>query len=333
VPLKGNQGNTQRLSRGKYIESILSGAMIQKHVDLNDHDAESIPGKIIQVSMINVKEDNDTGTQYASEGIGIQPDVPPKDRKTDAKSRNIEDDIKVGLLTSSLMLDQIDESELCPSNKTLVWAKVPNGYIKMAKAHGRYERREYWIINLTEESKREFLGENNLWACVQALGLAVRFRSEDIAKYWIQRERKSAKNEPVENLKITVTGTPYVLSCCIDVEEFAQIARKHWSVEKGHMIGDVTHVEDQLRIKGRYGPENYSWMKKMGHNFLSIVRAYERTSGIRIDGEKHYPMSYSAQQEQLQTMPGFIAPFINEPIKSPYTQESFHPIKLVKAPQ
>ena len=99
------------------------------------------------------------------------------------------------------------------------------------------------------------------------------------------------------------------------------------------MVGDVTYKEDLARIKGKYGPENYSWLKKFGHDFQSVVMERERSTDLRIDGEPYYKISYAAQQAQFLSQPEFIAPYINTPMDSPFTPVSFHTFELVKVDQ
>ena len=124
--------------------------------------------------------------------------------------------------------------------------------ITLDKGHGRIEKREYRL--LTDIS---WLEQKEEWSGLKSLGMV--------------------KSTITENDK-TTEFTRYFISSLTNLDEFADSARKHWSIENQlHWCLDVIFREDAARAKKDNSPLNMNILRKMALNLVSQAQ-YGRIS-------------------------------------------------------
>ena len=124
------------------------------------------------------------------------------------------------------------------------------------KGHGRIEKREYQL--LTDLS---WLEQQKDWKGLKALGCA--------------------RSTITEN-KETHEVTRYFVTSLTELEEFADAARKHWSIENQlHWCLDVIFREDASRARKDNSPLNLNVLRKTALNLVSQAQ-YKRISKKRL---------------------------------------------------
>ena len=112
------------------------------------------------------------------------------------------------------------------------------------KGHGRIEKREYRL--LTEIS---WLEQKEEWSGLKSLGMV--------------RSTVTEKDKTTE-------FTRYFISSLTDIDEFADSARKHWSIENQlHWCLDVIFREDASRSRKDNSPLNMNILRKTALNLVS----------------------------------------------------------------
>ena len=113
-----------------------------------------------------------------------------------------------------------------------------------SKGHGRTEKREYRL--LTDLS---WLGQKEEWRGLKSLGMV--------------RTTVIEKDKETE-------FTRYFISSLTDMDEFADSARKHWSIENQlHWCLDVIFREDASRARKDKSPLNMNVLRKIALNLVS----------------------------------------------------------------
>ena len=124
------------------------------------------------------------------------------------------------------------------------------------KGHGRIEKREYRL--LTELS---WLEQKDEWIGLKSLGMV--------------RSTVTEKDKTTE-------FTRYFISSLTDISEFADSARKHWSIENQlHWCLDVIFREDASRARKDKSPLNMNVLRKIALNLVSQSQ-YGRISKKKI---------------------------------------------------
>ena len=124
------------------------------------------------------------------------------------------------------------------------------------KGHGRIEKREYQL--LTDLS---WLGQKDEWKGLSAIGCA-----------------RSTITEHGE----THEFTRYFITSLVDIDEFADSVRKHWSIENQlHRYLDVIFREDASRARKDNSPLNLNILRKTALNLVSQAQ-YKRISKKRL---------------------------------------------------
>ncbi len=128
--------------------------------------------------------------------------------------------------------------------------------VTLEKGHGRIEKREYCL--LTDIS---WLEQRSGWCRLRALGMV-----------------KSTITEKEE----THEFTRYFITSLMDISEFADSVRKHWSIENQlHWCLDVIFHEDASRARKDNSPLNLNILRKTALNLVSQAQ-YGRISKKRL---------------------------------------------------
>tara|TARA_R110002167_G_scaffold1767_1_gene8478 strand:+ start:36377 stop:37501 length:1125 start_codon:yes stop_codon:yes gene_type:complete len=113
------------------------------------------------------------------------------------------------------------------------------------KAHGRVERRRYWLT----EDLSSINDLTSQWAGLKSVGM-------------VESERHIGN-------KVTVDRRYFICSLTETDELFAKAVRRHWSVENElHWVLDVSFREDDSRIRRENGAENMATARHITLNML-----------------------------------------------------------------
>ena len=124
------------------------------------------------------------------------------------------------------------------------------------KGHGRVEKREYRLLN-----DLSWLEQAEEWRGLKGIGMV-----------------KSTIVEKKENRQFT----RYFITSLTDIDEFADVVRKHWSIENQlHRCLDVIFREDASRARKDNSPLNLNILQKTALNLVSQAQ-YGRVSKKRL---------------------------------------------------
>ena len=200
------------------------------------------------------------------------------------------------------------ELEFDPKNKRLAYVLVGNRYISMVSTHGRFERREYEYTPVNDELRSiifEDLFED--WRNVKGIGLVTRYRAT------LVRDKKTKE----KYYNVTISRTPYLLTMESSVEKFAEIVKSHWGIETPlHHELDTLLGEDKCTVRKLSGPENVSFMKKVGYDVLRIFQENARQNGQPDD-----KTSMIAIREYLSQHISELLRFLDKRTKSPFIKQ------------
>jgi predicted transposase YbfD/YdcC len=131
-------------------------------------------------------------------------------------------------------------------------------YKSLAKDHGRIEKREYYMTKDVS-----WITQINRWANLQAIGM-------EISERQINEEK-------------SISTKFYIMSDIKSVNEFADAARGHWSVENSlHWCLDVGLREDESRARSDNAAINLNMARKIAINLLKK----ETTLKVGIKGKR-----------------------------------------------
>jgi len=126
------------------------------------------------------------------------------------------------------------------------------------KAHGRIEKREYWMF-----SEIDWLEQKNEWAGFKSIGVA--------------------RNEVIENSKVSIEHRYYITSLKNSPVLFRDSVRKHWGIENScHWVLDMAFREDESRARKEFAGENFTLLRKIALNLLK----QEKTAKVGIKGKR-----------------------------------------------
>lgn len=141
------------------------------------------------------------------------------------------------------------------------------------KDHGRIEIRDYYVFKDEEQIR---LAIDPKWEYVKAVGMAV------IKRTVIGKEEK--ENEQRETHF-------HLLSDPIRVDEYANLARGHWSIENSlHWILDEHFCEDRCTSRADRSIFNVSLMKKIAFNLVQLAPREAEEDGETFWDRKNYLM-------------------------------------------
>lgn len=121
------------------------------------------------------------------------------------------------------------------------------------RGHGRIECREYFL-----ETDIDWLTKKAVWVGLVGVGMVK-------SSVW---EKNVLREE-----------TRYFVTSLVDVEKFADVVRKHWSIENHlHCRLDVVFGEDSARMRKDSSPLNWNVMRKAALPLLRNVDVGEKNS-------------------------------------------------------
>ena len=116
---------------------------------------------------------------------------------------------------------------------------------------------------------------------------------------------------------MTISRTPYLLTMESSVEKFAEIVKSHWGIETPfHHEIDTIFEEDKCIVRILFGPENVSFMKKLGYDVLRIFQENARKNGQPDD-----KTSMTAIREYLSQHISDLLRFLDKHTKSPFIKQ------------
>ena len=85
-------------------------------------------------------------------------------------------------------------------------------------------------------------------------------------------------SECTRNGKEAVEIRYYISSLAVSVKRFAHAVRGHWGIENScHWSLDVTHREDESRIRDKHVRENFAWLSRLT---LSLLKQHPSREGL-----------------------------------------------------
>ena len=132
--------------------------------------------------------------------------------------------------------------------------------------HGRIETRTCYV-----STDMKWLSMREEWSGLKSIGMVI---------------RKSREGET------TVIDTRYFISSLQgDANRFAKAVREHWGVESMHWNLDVTFLEDKMRSRKEYLPENLAVLKRIALNMLkqetTVNKSMQRKRNKALLNEKY----------------------------------------------
>ncbi|MDR2707738.1 MAG: ISAs1 family transposase [Nitrososphaerota archaeon] len=134
-----------------------------------------------------------------------------------------------------------------------VFQAEKQGVVVEEKGHGRVERREYFL-----ETDIDWLPMRSDWVGLKGVGMV---KSSVLEKGVLRCE------------------TRYFVSSLVDINKFADVVRKHWSVENQlHWWLDVVFGEDNAMMRKDCSPLNWNVFRKAALPLLRNADVGEKTS-------------------------------------------------------
>jgi predicted transposase YbfD/YdcC len=132
--------------------------------------------------------------------------------------------------------------------------------------HGRIETRTCYV-----STDMKWLSMREEWSGLKSIGMVI---------------RKSREGET------TIIDTRYFISSLQgDANRFAKAVREHWGVESMHWNLDVTFLEDKMRLRKEYLPENLAVLKRIALNMLkqetTVNKSMQRKRNKALLNEKY----------------------------------------------
>jgi predicted transposase YbfD/YdcC len=116
------------------------------------------------------------------------------------------------------------------------------------KNHGRVERRRCWALSQPE--LLNYLRQKDAWANLKTV-------------FMVERERYLPDKPPSRESAYFITSLPN------DAAHLLQASRAHWGVENGlHWVLDIAFGEDDVRLRRRYGDQNFAVLRQLALNLL-----------------------------------------------------------------
>lgn len=153
-------------------------------------------------------------------------------------------------------------------------------YETLDQAHGRQERRRYWVM-----SDVQSLPERKKWVNLSAVGC-------------VESQRTIGD-------KTTTEKRYYLLSQALDASQFAQTVRGHWGIENQlHWILDVGFREDESRGTLGYSAENLAVIRHIAVNLITQEKSAKvgtRAKRKKAGWDDQYLFKVLAQSLQIPT--------------------------------
>lgn len=242
LPIKSNNRNLKL-----YLEEDIAGKVLGKgkgvesHVDLNGHSDKEVPSARIENTVCHAVEEENPNYIDAKENESPIEGFVFFDSLYDYGSATAGENGVEGL------------AELMVGGKPVV----------MAYDHGRYERREIEMVEVTGEMRD----------APQFKGFESARHAALITRYRAVKARVNKK----EVWKVTVCRTPFLTSIGdITAKEFLEYNRNEWVVESKHHILDADYDEDHVTTRTGNAPTVLSTMRKAAENIICLV-AHEWT--------------------------------------------------------
>lgn len=129
---------------------------------------------------------------------------------------------------------------------------------EVEKGHGRIETRQYWLT-----TRIKWLNQKSEWTDLRGIGM-------------VESTREIAGEERTKERR-------YYLTSLLDLKDFSQAVRRHWSVENQlHWVLDVAFKEDLSRVRIQNAAENFSIIRRIALNLLK----QEKTSKVGIESKR-----------------------------------------------
>ena len=126
---------------------------------------------------------------------------------------------------------------------------------KIEKGHHRTEKRYVWAVAVKQMGS---LHQQDQWSGLQTIVMVERIRH-----LW---------NKTTKETQFYLTSLPP------NARIISQAIRKYWTIENQvHWVLDVTFREDYCRIRSRYGAHNFSLLRRLALNALSLENTLKRS--------------------------------------------------------